>query len=242
MTRSDLPAELTAEQLRHLDFRTLRQLSRPGNGVLTEDEQRRFDAALAALREETTSLVESSLQRAGRGGPANLDPAMRRSYQRAQQRLAAQADRARKRLPDLGPEPVSGPAPDPAPSPAPDFASDPVASAVDDPADADHVGDDEVSPNSLEEEVAQTSDTLDMLERIASLQQQLLDHQQTQVLSETRGFFFAFLVSVAVIVAGVAPLVEAEPHDRLVIVVWTVVATAAAGLAYALVRAVQARK
>ena len=227
LTRADLPAELTADQLRHLDFRTLRQLARPHNGVLSADEQRQFNGALAELRRGTTSLVESSLQRARRGEPDTLDPALRRSYQRAQQRLAQQAARARKRLPDLDTEP----APDPA-----------QPSEPDDSADAGGTGDDDVSPDSLEHEVEQTSDTLDMLERIASLQQQLLEHQQSKVLSETRGLFFAFLVSVAVIVAGVAPLVEAEPHDRVVIVVWTVVAIAAAGLAYAVVRAIQARK
>ena len=81
-----------------------------------------------------------------------------------------------------------------------------------------------------------------MLERIASLQQQQLEHQESRLLSETRGFFFAFLVSVAVIIAGVAPLVEAEPHDRLLVVLWTVAAIAVAGLVYYVVRRVQGRK
>ena len=81
-----------------------------------------------------------------------------------------------------------------------------------------------------------------MLERIASLQQQQLEHQESKLLSETRGLFFAFLVSVAVIIAGVAPLVDAEPHERILIVVWTVAVTAVAGLAYGLVRWIQMKK
>ncbi len=88
----------------------------------------------------------------------------------------------------------------------------------------------------------QTSETLDLLERIATLQQQQIEHQARQFLSETRGLFFAFLVSVAVIVAGVAPLVEAEPHERLQIVLWTLVAVAVAGLVYVVVRGRQSKK
>lgn len=228
LTRADLPAELTPATLRHVDLGTLRRLARPGNGVLDADEQRRFDAALGELRRETTALVDESLLRARRGGPGDLDPTMRRSYQRAQQRLAAQAEQARTLFPpvptDPSPDPSSGA------TPTPD-------------ADAGVVGDagDDVSPATLEQEVEQTSETLTLLEKIASLEQQQLEHQRNQSLAETRGLFFAFLVSVAVIVAGVAPLVEAGPHDRLLIVVGTVAVTAVAGVAYAVVRAVQTR-
>ena len=228
LTRADLPAELTPELLRHLGFRTLRQLARHDNGVLTAEEQAQFDAALAELRRGAESLVHESRQRARRGEPDALDPDTRRSYQRTQQRLVQQAERARRRLPDVGGRP---PASEPTQAPRSDA-----------PTPVEDTGDDDLSPDTLENEVERTSDTLDMLERIASLQQQLLEHQESQVLSETRGFFFAFLVSVAVIVAGVAPLVEADAHDRLVIVIWTVAATAAAALAYAVVRAVQTRK
>jgi hypothetical protein len=174
----------------------------------------------------TASLVNESLERARRGGPGNLDPEMRRSYQRMQKRLAEQAGRARETYPELAlnaPPVTDTPAPEP--------------STVEETHD-----DDDVSPGTLEQEVEQTSETLDMLEKIASLQQQQLEHQERQLLSETRGFFFAFLVSVAVIIAGVAPLIEAEPHDRLLIVLWTVAAVAVAGAAYALVRSVQGKK
>ena len=224
ITRADLPEELTAESLRHLGFRTLRQLAHPGNGVLNADEQRQFDAALEDLKRDTAALVNESVQRSRRGGPGNLDPEMRRSYARTQQRLAEQARRARESFPELAehlePEPV---APEP-PTPEDEDTSD------------------DVSLGTLQDEVEQTSDTLDMLERIASIQQQQLEHQESQLLSETRGLFFAFVVSVAVIIAGVAPLVEAEPHDRWLIIVWTIVVVAAAGVVYAGVRAFQNRK
>ena len=208
-------------------MRTLRQLSQHDNGVLDPEEQQQFDVALAEVMRGTASLVNESLQRARRGGPGNLDPAMRRSYLRTQQRLAEQAGRAREWFPELAPD---APA-DPFVAPEPDGST-----TTEESEDAD------VSPGTLEQEVEQTSETLDMLERIASLQQQQVEHQQSQLLSETRGFFFAFVVSVAVIIAGVAPLVEAEPHDRLLIVLWTVAVIAVAGLVYSLVRGVQGKK
>ena len=101
--------------------------------------------------------------------------------------------------------------------------------------------DDAVSIGELESEIEQTSDTLEILERIASIQLQQLEHQRTQVLRDVRGVFFALLVSVAVIVAGVTPLVEASPDDRRLILVWTLVICAAAGVVYAIVRARQSK-
>ncbi len=235
LTRSDLPAKFTPESLRHISFQTLRSLAQPGNGVLDASEQPQFNAALAELTRGTASLVDESLRRARRGGPPNLDPAMRRSYQRTQQRLAEQAEDARRRFPDLAiaPAPVSPPAP---------VLDSPPALAPDSPATTETATDDHISPDTLEQEFEHNSETLDMLERIASLQQQQLEHQESKLLSETRGLFFAFLVSVAVIIAGVAPLVDAEPHERILIVVWTVAVTAVAGLAYGLVRWIQMKK
>jgi uncharacterized membrane protein len=99
-----------------------------------------------------------------------------------------------------------------------------------------------VSADSLTEELEETSTILELLDRIAGIEQQQLEHQESQRLLDTRGFFFAFLVSVAVIVAGVAPLVEAEPHDRFLIVVWTIVACGLAALVYAGVRATQRKR
>jgi hypothetical protein len=222
LTRADLPDELTPENLRHLGFRTLRQLARPHNGVLDAEEQRQFDAALEDLRRDTAALVNDSVQRSRRGGPGNLDPDLRRSYARTQQRLAEQVRRARESFPELDEQ----------------LASDTESPAAD-PDTAEESHDDDVSLGTLQDEVEQTSETLDMLERIASIQQQQLEHQESQLLGETRGLFFAFVVSVSVIIAGVAPLVEAEPHERWLIAIWTVAVVALGGIAYAVVRALQ---
>ena len=241
LTRADLPAELTPETLRGLSFITLRQLADPRNGVLDAKEQQQFDAALPTVMRGTASRVDEAVRRAPHGGPASLDPTLRRSYERTRQRLAEQARHARERFPELALDHPRGS--DEGAEPAgPTETSSPDGSGSTAPLTPTAASDDDVSPSTLEAEVEQTSETLDMLEKIASLQQQQLEHQESQLLTETRGVFFAFLVSVAVIIAGIAPLVEAEPHERVLIVLWTIGVTVAAGLVYALVRRAQGRR
>ncbi len=219
LTRADLPAELTPDSLRHLDLRRLGQLRRPDNGVLTADEQVQFDAAFDTVLREVRERLHDADGRSRRGGPRGLDPEMRRSYQRTQQRLQDQTRRARQALPELGqPE-------------------DTDTASIEPTAPEPESSDDDVSAEGLTKEIEEASTTLELLDRIATIQQQQLEHQETRLLTETRGIFFAFLVSVSVIIAGVAPLVEAEPHDRLLILLWTLAACVVAGVVYALVRA-----
>ena len=182
----------------------------------------RFDEALRSVMQDTSERLDESLRRTRRGGPGGLDPQLRRSYARTQARLAAQARRARQSFPQF-----TGDWDEPGALPAPA---------------ADEDLDDAISLGALESEIEETSDTLEILERIASIQQQQLEHQRTQVLRDVRGVFFALLVSLAVIVAGVAPLVQAEPAERRLIVVWTLVACAVAGVGYAVVSAVQSKR
>ena len=219
LTRADLPAEFTPETVRRLDVFTLRRLSDHGNGVLTADEQRSFDEAVRTVMRGTTDRLDRSLRRTRGGGPPGLDPQLRGSYARTEARLAAQARRARQAFPQLADQL--------------DATAEPVPAATDD---------DDISLGQLESEIEQTSDTLEILERIASVQQQQLEHQRTQVLRDVRGVFFALLVSIAVIMAGVAPVVQAAPHERRLIVVWTLVVCAAAGVVYAIIRLTQSRR
>ena len=221
LTRAELPDEFTPETVRPLDVFTVRRLSRPDNGVLTADEQRSFDQALRTVMQDTTDRLDQSLRRARRGGPGGLDPQLRRSYLRTEERLAAQAQRARQAFPQL-----TGTWPEPAEPTTPETPADP---------------DEGISLGELESEIEQTSDTLEILERIASLQQQQLEHQRTQVLRDVRGICFALLVSVAVIVAGVAPLVQASGDERRLILLWTLVVCGVAGAVYAIVRARQSK-
>ena len=101
LTRADLPDEFTPETVRRLDVFTVRRLSQPGNGILTADEQRSFDEALRSVMQDTTDRLDQSLRRVRRGGPGGLDPQLRRSYARTEERLAAQARRARQSFPQL---------------------------------------------------------------------------------------------------------------------------------------------
>jgi hypothetical protein len=195
---------------------------RSRNGILTADEQRSFDLALRSVMQDTANRLEQSLRRVRRGGPGGLDPQLRRSYARTEERLAAQERRTRRTFPQLTSDW--------------EVPSEPQAS----PSTAEP--DDAVSIGELESEIEQTSDTLEILERIASIQQQQLEHQRTQVLRDVRGVFFALLVSVAVIVAGVTPLVQASPDERRLILVWTLAICATAGVVYAIVRARQAKR
>lgn len=238
LRREDLPDELTPDAVRELDVRTIRQLMRPGNGVLDASEQRVFDTSLRAVMEDTTSRLDQSLRRSKRGGPRGFDPDLRRSYDRTQARLAAQAERTRQAFPQFTegwelPTPTDPAAPGDAPEPSAPPVAAATGSAVEDHAD------DGLSLGELEAEIDQTADTLEILERIASIQQQQLEHQQSQLLRDTRGVFFALVVSLAVIIAGVAPLVSASPHDRRLIIAWTVGISVVAGISYAVIRALQ---
>ena len=215
-----------------MGVRTARLLARPGNGVLTDDEQAAFDRALREVMQDPTDRLGRSLSRTRRGGPPpDVDPDLRRSYVRTRRRLDAQAERARQAFPQL----TEGWAlEDGSASGRPDATVEVEATDAVAP-------DEDVSVGSFETEIEHASDTLEILEQIAAMQQQQLEHQRSQLLSETRGVFFALAVSVAVIVAGVAPLVQASPEDRRLILIWTAVVCVIAGLGYATVRAVQSR-
>ena len=60
ITREDLPADLTPETLRQVDFRILRAVSRHDNGILSPAEQEQFDAALREAVRGTSSFVNDS--------------------------------------------------------------------------------------------------------------------------------------------------------------------------------------
>jgi len=227
--RSQLPEEFTAETVRAMGFRMARFLANPRNGVLTPDEQVAFDRALREELQGSADRLGRSVRRARHGQPLDLDPDLRRSYQRTQQRLDAQAERTRRAFPQLTDEWGTG-----EPTTAPELP------AVDG-AEIDVDGGEDESIGTLAAEIEQTSDTLDILEQIASLQQQQLEHQRSQLLSETRGLFFALAVSIAVIIAGVAPLVEASAHDRRLILAWTAAVCVLGGVGYAAVRARQSK-
>ena len=202
----------------------LGQLRRPGNGVLTPAEQAQFDTAFDTLLREVRERLHDADGRvaaAGRGASTRRCAAPTSAPSNGWQE---QARRAREALPELG---------------EPDVTDHRRPSSRR-PSSRTTTHDD-VSAEILTEEIEESSTILELLDRIASIEEQQLEHQKSQLLLDTRGFFFAFLVSVSVIVAGVAPLVEAEPHERLLIVAGRSWPSSLAGLVYAGVRAAQRR-
>jgi hypothetical protein len=218
-----------------MGMRTARFLARPNNGILDPDEQAAFDRALRQVLQGSTDRLGRSFGRSRRTGPPTTDPDLRRSYQRAQARLDAQAERARRAFPQLTQDWDVDAASATDETGAPTAQVEPVTDDAQGDAEDQSIG-------TFETEIEQTSDTLEILEQIASIQGQQLEHQRSQLLAETRGVFFALAVSVAVIVAGIAPLVEASPGDRRLILAWTAAVCAVGGLGYAAVRTVQSRR
>ncbi len=221
-----------------MGVRTAHLLARPNNGVLTDDEQAAFDRALREVMQGSTDRLARSVDKWRQVGPPDFDPDLRRSYLRTRRRLDAQRVRARQAFPQLTEDwdvdegNASGRG----------DATVAVPGSLDAVEEGEDVDDGEdLSVGRFETEIEQTSDTLEILEQIAAIQQQQLDHQRSQLLSETRGVFFALAVSIAVIVAGVAPLVEASPDERRLILLWTAGVCVIAGLGYATVRALQSR-
>lgn len=214
--RSDLPDTFTVETLRDIDFATLRQLARPGNGVLSPEEQSDFDAALRTVMAEARGRLDRATHRGGRPPRGAWDPELADSYDRTRRYLAEHARRGLDHLLEVEATP-------------PTAESNGVAPEAD--------GDGTIAD--LESDIEQASTTLELLERIASIEEQQLDHHRVQERRDTRGLFFGTLVSIAVIVAGITPLVEATPHQRTAILLWTLATCVAAGIVYAAVRAVQ---
>ena len=80
------------------------------------------------------------------------------------------------------------------------------------------------------------------MSEIADVSKRTYALEQQRDLQTTRGVFFGFVVSVAVLVAGWAPLVAAEEwSERIWILGLTLATCAVAGLVYALVRRRQNR-
>ena len=112
--RSQLPDEFTPETVRAIDMRTARALANPSNGVLTPTEQQAFYATLREVMKGSAERLGRAGRRRPPDGTLDLDPDLRRSYQRTQRRLEAQAQRARWAFPSW---PTSWPVPR-TPSPA----------------------------------------------------------------------------------------------------------------------------
>lgn len=235
LTRADLPAELTAETIRTLPLGTLRRLSRPGNGVLSPQEQKEFDAVLHEVMSQAATRVAGQMNRPewaqvrreagarearrGRGG----------SSSRVEEQLSRLARRIDQQV---------GAAESLAPGVDWSFAQGGQPVEVTDPIVASGVDTDTVSD--LEQRLSEQVELVQVMSEIADVSKRTYALEQQRDLQNTRTVFFGFVVSVAVLVAGWAPIVAAHDWaERVWILLLTLGTCAVAGVVYALIRSRQ---
>ena len=94
----------------------------------------------------------------------------------------------------------------------------------------------------LEQRLSEQMELVEVMTEIADVSKRTYALEQQRDLQNTRGVFFGFVVSVAVLVAGWAPVVAADDwSERVWILCLTVGTCALAGAVYALIRRRQNR-
>ena len=251
LTREDLPAEFTPESLRGIPVADLKRLSRPHNGILDADEQKAFDAALHDFMSQMRRRVEAQMDRSGwdrlaeglkhareqQGGEGGRRPIGRedKNLQRVARRLGQQIDVVEQLAPGVDwsfaqPEVVAAKA-----NNTVDPSTDPTASTS--ASITSTVAEGSQTIGDIEEHLTDQVELVAVMSEIADVSKRTLALEQQRELSNTRSVFFGFLVSVAVLVAGWAPVVMATDWtQRWWILGLTLVTCVVAGLVYSLVR------
>lgn len=241
ITRADLPEVITPESVRGVPMSVLRQAMDPRSQVLSDAERQQLQDALHQMFDRTARRMNEQVggeewQRALRlGGPEGM----------RLRRLAREIDRQIKDAERLAPgvdwgalapspkEPaLTGPSSAPA---EPGAVEAPVTEASDDL-------DDDVTSATAAELEADLGDKVELasaLTELADLSRRQFALERERDLSATRSTFFGFLVSVAVIAAGWAPIVMASPEQRVEIGWLTLATCAIAGAIYMGIRAYQ---
>ena len=237
LTRADLPEEFTPEAVRHLPMSTLRQLAKPGNGILTPEEQTTYDAVLHEVMSQTAGRVSRQINRPdwaevrrqanarhgrqGRGAPpSRVDQQLSRLSQSIDEQVGA----AEALAPGVDWSFVQ-----PAPS-SPSSASRPTPPTDTTDSDGETVSD-------LEQRLTEQVELVQVMSEIADVSKRTYALEQQRDLQSTRTVFFGFVVSVAVLVAGWAPIVAAnDSSERFWIIGLTLGTCALAGGVYGLIR------
>ncbi|HEX4686279.1 MAG TPA: hypothetical protein VH228_05830 [Nocardioides sp.] len=240
LTRADLPQELTPETVRQLPLPVLRRLSRPGNGILSPEEQASFDGVLHEVMSEAAGRVSRQIDRMdwatvrrdvngrdarrGRPGrPTKVDEHLRRLTRG----IDRQVDVAEALAPGVD---WSFAQSDEGTRPAEPGATEP------DDGGAQTVSD-------LEQRLTEQVELVQVMSEIADVSKRTYALEQQRDLQTTRGVFFGFVVSVAVLVAGWAPIVAADDWaERVWILCLTVGTCIVAAVVYALIRRAQTRR
>lgn len=232
VTRADLPETFTPETLRSVPMSVVRWLTRPGNGVLDPDEQREFDTAVRELMRQTRAQVSTQLDqsdwarivqdlKSARGGPGGRPIGRQdRNLERLTNQIGRQIETVEQLSPDVDWSFARPPQSDR------DAETPPALPAADDDRTVGEVTD---ALTDNVELVAVISEIADVSKRTYALEQQ-------RELQNTRSVFFGFVVSVAVLVAGWAPIVTASWPQRWWTLGLTLLTCLIAGVVYALVR------
>ena len=235
LTRADLPAEFTAETIRELPLSTLRRLADRRNGILSSEEQRTFDKAMHDVMRGTAERVSQQLTKTDwsairRGENARGDregrPSSRadQQIQRLARRIGQQVDVAETLAPGV------------------DWSF-----AQSDPEPGDHQSTTDAAPDDqdgtvsdLEQRISEQVELVEVMSEIADVSKRTYELEQQRDLQNTRSVFFGFVVSLAVLVAGWAPLVAAEDwNQRFWIIGLSLGTCLIAGAVYFLVRRAQ---
>jgi hypothetical protein len=256
LTRADLPDEFTAETVRGLPISTLSRLADHRNGILTRDEQRAFDKVMHEVMRGTAERVSRQLAGADwsairRGGSAQggrtalpssrVDEQMRRIARR----MGQQVDVAETLAPGVdwsfAQSGAAEPETQPTQPPRSKVAAAPEATVESDgsaPSEAFAAADEhEGTVADLEQRLTEQAELIDVMSEIADISKRTYALEQQRDLQSTRSVFFGFVVSVAVLVAGWAPLVAADDWDERIWIVGLALGTCLiAGAVYALVR------
>ncbi len=236
--RADLPDVFTPDTVRDLPLTTLRRLAGRRNDVLTRDEQREFDKAVHEVMRDAAQRVSQRLDRADWAAVKRDENARRRpgrpasrtdaQLDRITRRIGRQVDLAETLAPDVDwsfAQPAALPEPAPTPEPEP---------AQTEPPDVD---DQSGTVSDLEQRINDQVELVEVMTEIAEVSRRTYDLEQQRDLQSTRTVFFGLVVSIAVLVAGWAPLVAADDWaQRWWIVGLTVGTCVVAAAVYGLVR------
>jgi hypothetical protein len=255
LTRADLPEEFTPEAVRRLPMSTLRRLAKPGNGILRPEEQASFNDVLREVMTETARRVSGQINRPdwdtvlreanGRGGrrrrpgrSSGVDEHLSRLARRIDQQVGA----AEALAPGVDwsfaqPAAVPAPATIESADTADTSRTTDTAQPTDTAGTADTTSGDAETVSDLEQRLTEQVELVQVMSEIADVSKRTYELEQQRDLQSTRTVFFGFVVSVAVLVAGWAPIVAADDwHERIWILCLTVGTCAAAGAVYALIR------
>lgn len=238
---------------------TLRRFRDHRNGVLTPVEQESFDSALTELmshaarrlseqsgRPDWRQMIDRA--RAGGdkggpgGGPTKGGPGRQGREEQSLRRLARRIDQQIDVAETLAPDVDWSFAQPPQEALRPGHVEDGTGGRTSSANASEGKADDSQSVADLEARLSDQVELVAVMSDIAEVSRRTFALEEQRDLQNTRTTFFGFIVSVAVIAAGWAPIVASDASVRWWTLALTVATCVIAGLVYLLVRKWQDRE